>query len=656
MISSLKRTRVGLRRGVGKNAGPSVTQRTCTAPAFFLLAAALFAGSSAQSPDEPIITPFGQAGLKYTESAKTLGAGRLVFSAFGDMSLDASEIDHVNINNLSVDRGLTPKSNQYSLMPALGLGITRILDFSAALPLNIDWTSRYADTIFGHVEGYGGLQGGIGDLEMKLKLQVPPRNGPRVVDMALLAGMSVPTGSKTQGFFPRHTYYLLKDSLLTNTPSGDTAQAISEYYSSGAVETEGKIILTFNCWEHGAVTPLQLHLNLGTRLILARGFDEVILFDAAAEYRPAPWFSLYAELSAEPRLGSITNGFKIGNDPLRISPGFTMHLPEGMFISLGGDWGLSSHDPITYEKDGSFTAARLQPDWMVSVAVGWTGFLYKVEPGKKVVKSGDSDNDGIPDSIDKCPMVPEDWDGFEDQDGCPDYDNDKDGIADSVDECPDDPEDYDGFKDKDGCPDPDNDRDGICDPWVADQHREDQYAKICTGVDKCPNLPEDFDGFEDQDGCPDYDNDLDGVPDSLDRCPNEPGPADNQGCPKPVEAPKVKEIKHGRLILKGVEFKGTSADLTAESFQKLDDVFESLKAYPGTKIEICGYTDNTGNPVANKKISLRRAETVRAYLILRGIDSSRITAVGKGPEDPITNNTTPEGRAFNRRIEMKRID
>ena len=234
-----------------------------------------------------------------------------------------------------------------------------------------------------------------------------------------------------------------------------------------------------------------------------------------------------------------------------------------MFISLGGDWGLSSHAPITYEKDahwetqGAYTAARLQPDWRLSAAVGWTGFLYKVEPGtKKMVKSGDSDNDGIPDSIDKCPMVPEDWDGFEDQDGCPDYDNDKDGIADSVDECPDDPEDYDGFKDKDGCPDPDNDRDGICDPWVADQHREDQYAKICTGVDKCPNLPEDFDGFEDQDGCPDYDNDLDGVPDSLDRCPNEPGPADNQGCPKPVEAPKVKEIKHGRLILRGVEFKG----------------------------------------------------------------------------------------------------
>ncbi|HMD69122.1 MAG TPA: hypothetical protein VKF42_09615, partial [Chitinivibrionales bacterium] len=578
---------------------PFSAHQIVSAAAVAILTAALFAGSSAQSSDEPIITPFGQTGLKYTESAKTLGAGRLVISAFGDMSLDASEIDHVNVNSDKRNWGLTPTSTQFSLMPALGFGITNFLDFSAALPLYIDRVSKYDSLPPLRLASYGGLQGGMGDLEMRLKLQVPPRKGPRVLDMAYLLGASFPTGNKTQGFFPRHTYYLLKDSTQI-TPSGDTAQAISEYYSSGAVETEGKIILTFNCWEHGAVIPLQLHLNLGTRLIFARGFDEVILFDAAAEYRPAPWFSLYAELSAEPRLENISKNFAIGNDPLRISPGFTIHLPEGMFISLGGDWGLSSHDPITYEKDGAFTAARLQPDWMVSVAVGWTGFLYKVEPGKKVAKGGDSDNDGIPDSIDKCPMVPEDWDGFEDQDGCPDYDNDKDGIADSVDECPDDPEDYDGFRDKDGCPDPDNDGDGICDPWVADQHREDQYAKICTGVDKCPNLPEDFDGFEDQDGCPDYDNDLDGVPDSLDRCPNEPGPADNQGCPKPVEVPKVKEIKHGRLILKGVEFKGASADLTPESFQKLDDVFESLKAYPGTKIEVCGYTDNTGNPAANR--------------------------------------------------------
>jgi len=85
-------------------------------------------------------------------------------------------------------------------------------------------------------------------------------------------------------------------------------------------------------------------------------------------------------------------------------------------------------------------------------------------------------------------------------------------------------------------------------------------------------------------------------------------------------------------------------------------VFESLKAFPQVNIEVCGFTDNAGNAAANRKLSLRRAETVRAYLILRGIDPSRINAVGKGGEEPVTDNGTPEGRAFNRRIEIKRIN
>jgi hypothetical protein len=98
----------------------------------------------------------------------------------------------------------------------------------------------------------------------------------------------------------------------------------------------------------------------------------------------------------------------------------------------------------------------------------------------------DSDGDGVPDDVDQCPDVPEDKDGFQDEDGCPDYDNDNDGIYDLQDKCPNEPEDFDGFEDSDGCPDPDNDRDGIPD-----------------NVDKCPNTPEDIDGYQDDDGCPD---------------------------------------------------------------------------------------------------------------------------------------------------------
>jgi hypothetical protein len=161
----------------------------------------------------------------------------------------------------------------------------------------------------------------------------------------------------------------------------------------------------------------------------------------------------------------------------------------------------------------------------------------------------DRDGDGIADSNDRCPNDPEDFDGFQDEDGCPDPDNDGDGvrdvddrcpnqpgprgdgcpksvgtdrdgdgIADAFDKCPDEPEDKDGFQDADGCPDPDNDMDGIPD------------AK-----DQCPNEPEDKDGFQDEDGCPDPDNDKDGIPDVKDKCPNEPetfnGYQDEDGCP-----------------------------------------------------------------------------------------------------------------------------
>ncbi len=98
----------------------------------------------------------------------------------------------------------------------------------------------------------------------------------------------------------------------------------------------------------------------------------------------------------------------------------------------------------------------------------------------------DSDRDGVDDSQDKCPDVAEDADGFEDGDGCPDYDNDFDGMYDQHDECPDEAEDFDGFEDHDGCPEPDNDKDGIPD-----------------AEDKCPNKAEVKNGFRDEDGCPD---------------------------------------------------------------------------------------------------------------------------------------------------------
>ena len=98
----------------------------------------------------------------------------------------------------------------------------------------------------------------------------------------------------------------------------------------------------------------------------------------------------------------------------------------------------------------------------------------------------DMDEDGVPDGSDACPDTPEDHDGFQDDDGCPERDNDEDSFADADDECPDQAEDVDGFQDDDGCEDPDNDGDGV--PDVAD---------------RCPESQETKNGWRDEDGCPD---------------------------------------------------------------------------------------------------------------------------------------------------------
>ena len=115
------------------------------------------------------------------------------------------------------------------------------------------------------------------------------------------------------------------------------------------------------------------------------------------------------------------------------------------------------------------------------------------------------------------------------------------------------------------------------------------------------------------------------------------------------------EVKR-KFILKGINFESGSATISNESYKILDEVVESLYAYPEVKIEIRGYTDNTGSRATNMRLSQQRAESVLFYLIGKGISTYRLRARGFGPDDPIAPNNTREGRALNRRIEMVRID
>ena len=253
----------------------------------------------------------------------------------------------------------------------------------------------------------------------------------------------------------------------------------------------------------------------------------------------------------------------------------------------------------------------------------------------------DNDNDGILDVNDRCPNVPEDHDGDEDEDGCPegsDGDRDGDGILDSHDKCPDDPEDRDGFEDSDGCPDPDNDKDGILD-------KDDQ----------CPLDPEDKDGFEDTDGCPDPDNDHDQIPDVSDKCPNDPetynGFEDEDGCPD-----KGKVIIEGSdiMILDKVLFQTGSAEILPESFPIIDAVSTTLKHHPEfLVIEVAGHADERSNDDFNLKLTQDRARSVVEAMVQRGVERPRLVSQGYGEYCPVDPGHNLAAWDKNRRVEFK---
>jgi len=250
----------------------------------------------------------------------------------------------------------------------------------------------------------------------------------------------------------------------------------------------------------------------------------------------------------------------------------------------------------------------------------------------------DRDGDGLIDARDPCPDQAEDRDGFQDDDGCPEADNDQDGVPDAVDRCPVAAEDRDGYMDDDGCPEADNDKDGLLDP-----------------ADKCPNEAEDKDSFEDDDGCPDDDNDRDGVPDADDHCAEaqetKNGYLDHDGCPD--ELPRA--VKKYSGVIPGIQFDTGKASLRKSSFRVLDAAVKVLKEYPDVRVRIAGHTDDVGDAAANRALSQARAETVRAYLIDKGIAADRLEALGFGQEQPLAAGRSAKARARNRRVEFRLV-
>jgi len=250
---------------------------------------------------------------------------------------------------------------------------------------------------------------------------------------------------------------------------------------------------------------------------------------------------------------------------------------------------------------------------------------------------GDRDHDGILDNVDRCPDTPEDKDGFQDGDGCPDLDNDADGIPDLKDKCPNVPEDRDGFEDDDGCPEPDNDHDGILDR-----------------VDKCPNEPEDDDGWDSLDGCPDPDNDADGIPDVNDLCPFEPetvnGYADNDGCP---DEEQVRVVGDKIVLDDRVHFFVNSAVIRQISYPLLQRLTKLVAEHPEyTHISIEGHADERGPEDFNRKLSEDRARSVLEFMVKQGIARERLSSQGFGASKPLVDKSNEYAWLLNRRVEF----
>jgi len=181
--------------------------------------------------------------------------------------------------------------------------------------------------------------------------------------------------------------------------------------------------------------------------------------------------------------------------------------------------------------------------------------------------------------------------------------------------------------------------------------------------DRCPATPQGtlIDGY----GCParpmevvreaaPRDSDGDGIDDPRDKCPGTPAgvQADASGCP--IVIPKMEGPR--TVTLRGVTFMSGRDELSPSSLVVLDEVAKQLVAVPELKIEIAGHTDSKGTRIRNIRLSLARAEAVRAYLVMQGVPAERLTARGYGPDKPVASNAGPNGRAMNRRVELRRLD
>lgn len=497
---------------------------------------------------------------------------------------------------------------QYHIAADIGGGVSLLdmkwagLEAYISLPILIYGDGRIPNSINCGLPGEVACQftsvpgSGVGDLGLALKYRLLDQRW-QVLNLAIVASLTFPTGLK------------------------------EAFYGSQGVGFQAVIAVSRRLFERW-----NLIGNIGVRLLSPRDFLGVAIRNEFI-YRVGSTIELAKdrfELALELAGGVGLESVNANNIPLELLGGIRIY-PLGvksLSIDVGGGAGLVPGYGIpTFRIFAGISYAHreagpgdadddgvLDPDDKCPNQAG---------PASNQGCPLDSDGDGIVDIRDRCPKVP----GPKLNQGCPYGDTDKDGVLDNEDQCPNKP----GAPDNNGCPWPDSDGDGLKD-----------------NVDQCPKVA----GPKINHGCPDKDRDGDTLVDRKDNCPDIPGPVSNKGCPKKVFI-KVNR-KTGRiLLLEKVYFDTARATIKRRSYPVLKQVIAVLKSNPNIRLRIEGHTDSRGGAGYNKRLSQRRANSVRRFLIRRGNTApSRLTAKGWGEEKPITTNKTARGRAKNRRVEF----
>jgi outer membrane protein OmpA-like peptidoglycan-associated protein len=464
---------------------------------------------------------------------------------------------------------------------------------------------------------------GIGDLRMLAKVRIL-RARDQFVDVALIPAITVPTG------FPAgDSGNYVGEGQVTFVPELAISRDL-DFRRLGRVRIAGNIGYRFRFEERKFA-----NITVGQEL----------LYRAGVGYRFG---------SVPVQIGLTASGATRAFEPFY--SGFEENPLEAI---LGVDYDVLPFLNISGGVGKGILSGFGTPDLRVFAGLR---FFFAPPVAERVV--GDRDGDGLLDDRDDCPDEPEDKDGFEDEDGCPDLDNDKDGIPDTGDRCPNDPEDKDGFEDDDGCAEPDNDHDGVLDgddgcinvPGPKENRgcpvteKDRDHDTILDPDDACPDVP----GVRAFKGC--ADTDKDGIPDPQDKCPKEPetinGIDDEDGCPDKGET-SVQVTGERIAILEKVYFDVNKATIQARSYKLLDQVASVLKAHQELlKIRIEGHTDSDGADEMNLALSERRCEAVLQYLVDKGVEAERLAPKGYGETKPIAPNTTKANKEKNRRVEF----